>query len=250
MKWPGNYLKFTWFATLDGRLRIVQSGPRRRLSVSRLTSLAFCLRNWEQSHLLALPKFPHQCPLLSHLLKRKCALSDDPEETDKMMTPQIEVKEPRKKKKRGRPTFERPPFAKEIFTEETKRVFDNLPGKYRHFVKQLIDTGNPQMAAKLSGIKFLESADEPDRQADVAKLLEQNGLGPDQLIGHLIECVRAEVIIRDKHGNIHNSIDLKTRLQAIEFVFKLNGTFSPKKIEKDNKSLLDMFSSIDPDSNL
>lgn len=163
-------------------------------------------------------------------------MSEDGEETPKPLV----------KRKAGRPTFERPPYAKEIFTEETKKIFDNLPGKYRHFVKQLVQTGNPAQAAKLSGIRSL-APDGEDKQADVADLLKKSGLGPLDLVEYLIECVRAEVVLRDKHGNIHNTVDINTRLKAIEFCFRLNGTFNPKKAEKAD-TLLELFAATDPES--
>lgn len=169
-------------------------------------------------------------------------MEENPDTTKSVEVVEEKAVVKRPKRKPGRPVFERPPFANEIFTEETKRIFDNLPGKYRHFVRQLVTTGNPQMAAKLSGINGLEKVE--DKQADVNETLKQHGLGPEQLIGYLMECVKAEVVMRDKLGNIYNAVDLKTRLSAIEFIFRLNGSLSPKA-QKPKESLLDMFAGVD-----
>lgn len=168
-----------------------------------------------------------------------------------------EVLEPESpfKKKVGRRskevTFARPPTAKEIFTEDNARLFDSRPGYMRHFVKQYIKSGNLKLAAKQANIagevgKVVDEESAETRAISV--IFDQNGLGDDDLISHLKECLEANVIIRDKHGEVIETKDLRIKMQALDMIFKLKGYFNPKPPVTKKPEEVDLFPEVDPES--
>jgi hypothetical protein len=167
---------------------------------------------------------------------------------DEISTEESPPEEPKRKKGRKAPAvFARPPFANEVFTDEMAKVFNEHPGYSRHFVKQYLLTGNIALAAKQAGIQTsvqLKSAEE----TSLRSLIDKH-ISPEDIIVHLNECLKADVLIRDKHGNMHKTVDLKIKLQTIELISRLRGDLNQKKqgSEKD-KGLVDMFGSTDPES--
>jgi hypothetical protein len=173
-------------------------------------------------------------------------LSDDEIVTESNIPVPVEpVKKPRRRKTIS---FERPPFANELFTEEMKKVFDKHPGYSRHFIKEYLLTGNLKAAAKAANISSLPDLKESEDRS-VKAILDKNGMGPDDLVVHLADCLKAEVLLRDKHGQMHKTVDLKTKLQTIELILRLRGELNTKgKEKKSSDGLVEMFSSTNPDS--
>lgn len=156
--------------------------------------------------------------------------------------------EPKKSRKRKTISFERPPFANELFTEEMKKVFDKHPGYSRHFIKEYLLTGNLKLAAKAANMSSLPDLKETQDRA-VKDILDKNGMGPDDLIIHLADCLKAEVLLRDKHGQMHKTVDLKTKLQTIELILRIRGDLNTKgKDSKKADGLIEMFSGTNPDA--
>jgi hypothetical protein len=155
---------------------------------------------------------------------------------------------PKKKHKRNKITFERPPFANELFTEEMKKVFDKHPGYSRHFIKQYLITGNIKAAAKAANMSAnVDLKESEDRSIKV--ILDKNGMGPDDLIVHLQDCLKAEGLIRDKHGQMHKTVDLKVKLSTIELILRLRGDIGSKEKPKKGKDgILEMFTNTNPDA--
>jgi hypothetical protein len=156
--------------------------------------------------------------------------------------------EPKKKHKRNKITFERPPFANELFTEEMKKVFDKHPGYSRHFIKQYLLTGNIKAAAKAANMTANVDLGKAEDNT-VKSLLDKNGMSPDDIVLHLADCLKAEVLLRDKHGQMHKTVDLKTKLQTIELILRLRGDIGSKeKPKKAADGFLEMFSATNPDA--
>ena len=141
-------------------------------------------------------------------------------------------------------TFERPPFAKEVFNKEFRELFDKHPGANRHFIRQFLLTGNIKLAAKQAGLTGVPET-EINEKKSVSRVLDENGLGVNHLIGYLHDCVKAETMIRDKHGNVSEGIDLKVRLSAIEMLLKIHGAFDRSRAQVV-EGVLDMFEGLDP----
>lgn len=157
-------------------------------------------------------------------------------------------------KKRGRiskqVTFSRPPFAVEVFTEETKKMFDSRPGYQRHFINQLLKTGDIKLAAQKANIAK-QLTNEIDlkqyEQKSASEALGEFGLGVKDVIPHLHDCLKAETLMRDKHGNMHQGVDLKLKLATIELILKLHGVFDKKESNKPTgQGALDLFEHVDP----
>ena len=155
---------------------------------------------------------------------------------------------PKKKLKRKKPIFERPPFASELFTEEMKDVFDKHPGYSRYFIKEYLLTGNLKLAAKKANLQSSVDLSSAETKS-IVKMLDDHKMSSEDLMLHLSECLNAESILRDKHGNLHKAVDLKIKLQTIELILRLRGELSknPRK-ENNSQALIDMFSSLSPEA--
>lgn len=134
--------------------------------------------------------------------------------------------------------FERPPFASEVFVKDNEGLFDNLPGQYRHFVRQLIKTGSVSLAAKQASVKEVEIK----TSDDVGKVMADNGLSVENLMVHLKDCINAETLIKDKHGRIHRGVDLRIKLDALKECFKLLGAYGRTPTKKNE---IDLFEGIE-----
>lgn len=157
-------------------------------------------------------------------------------------------------KPRGRPkvpiepipvTFERPPYANEVWTQDGKQKFDRLQGWQRHFVKRIVEHGNWQMAARESNVEnyvpnFPKGA---QSKVTITAALENIGIDANFLAAHLRECIEAKVIRLDKNGNpIPDCVDLRLKLKAIEFTCRLLGYMDPNdETGRPNDNLIDLF---------
>lgn len=123
------------------------------------------------------------------------------------------------------PSFKRAPVAEEVFIKEVKDQFNVLPGYARYFVRQFIKNGNLKLAAQQAGLRV--NGDELDsaRFVDATDALNHYGLGLEKLMTYLLDCVEAKTVLRDKHGNMIDTVDLRVRLKALELIFKLRGDF-------------------------
>lgn len=139
-------------------------------------------------------------------------------------------------------SFSRPPLAEEFFTEENKKLWDERPGYVRHFIKQYLTTGNLGLAARQANIsKEVGVIDEAKgEEREVRELLPQMGLDGASLVAHLKDCLEAQTLIRDKHGNIHEGCDKNLKLKALELIFKLTGQLNPPR-EKRAENLTELF---------
>ena len=136
--------------------------------------------------------------------------------------------------------FSRPSKAQEVFTEDNKKKFDELPGWTRHLVKRLVDHGNLTRAAEEAGVSHYVSKNISKDLAEkrsIVEIMNQGGLTTPALISHLVECLEANSFKFDKHMNPVKGVDLNLKLRTLELIFKLRGDFIqtkevPKNIEE------------------
>lgn len=156
-------------------------------------------------------------------------------------------------KKRGQKkfVFQRPPYANELFTDEYRKIFDSHPAYSRHFIKQYLLTGNLQTAAKQANLgKELAIAEKHIGKAkdlEVRDLLSSHGLGPGDLVMYLLDCVKAEGLIRDKHGVMHKTVDLKVRLEALRLIFQMTGQLERERVESRPALVEELFKNLEID---
>lgn len=139
-------------------------------------------------------------------------------------------------------SFARPPFAEELFSEPYKASFDKLPGQTRHFIKQLIQTGNIDLASKQSQLAVKEAPQEKP----IKELMDQNGMSAADLVHALKDCIQAEGYIKDNHGKVFMGIDFKVRLKALELAHRLRGDLNPQKAPQKEGEAVDLFENTDP----
>lgn len=119
--------------------------------------------------------------------------------------------------------FARPPFAKEVFTEENEAKFNSLPGSLRFLVSKIIEHGRLDYAAKAAGL-----TDSVNSLVDISRLdaktiseaLDESGIDSTFIATEIKQCIKAEVVKTDKHGNFIKLIDIDQKRKALEFVLK------------------------------
>ncbi len=156
------------------------------------------------------------------------------------------VEKPAKKtrtKKAKDVSFARPPFAEELFQEPFKASFDKLPGQTRHFIKQIITTGNVDLATKQAQLP----AQALPQEKPIKELMDQSGMSAADLVSALSDCIKAEGVIKDNHGKVFMGVDFKVRLKALELAHRLRGDLNPKPPPKDEKPPIDLFDNVNLD---
>lgn len=128
--------------------------------------------------------------------------------------------------------FSRPVFAHDLLTDEIKKKFDDLPDWSRHLIKRLIDHGSLERAAQEAGVsthvkKMVDV--ELAKEKSIKEALLEGGLTKNKMVAHLADCIQAETVRYDKHGNPQPGIDLNVKLKALELAFKLSGDLQPAK---------------------
>lgn len=141
------------------------------------------------------------------------------------------------------PSFSRAPVASEVFTKEAKKAFDAHPANSRKFIAEFLATGNLELAAKASGVKPVEIAE--SKSLAPSDLLNTHSMTTEDVMVHLRQCLEAKTYIRDKHGNIHEGVDLKVKLSTIEMILKLHGVFSQIGKGPQSSSGVDLFEDVD-----
>lgn len=165
-------------------------------------------------------------------------------EEQKIATDKIPEKKKSKGPKEVIPSFSRPPFAAEVFTEDGQKNFDKLPGWQRHLVRQVIKHGDLKLAAQEAGVSSFVNQTVDQKVAEEKTMVEslnQGGLTADSLIEHLKECLEANSIKTDKHQNIIHTTDLDLKLKTIELILKIRGDLNPNKVKKTDNAFVDMF---------
>jgi len=152
-------------------------------------------------------------------------------------------------------TFARPPFAREIFNKKYAEKFDKLTGAKRQFLKKILEHGDINRAANEVG-KVGEMLTERalmslNPKLNIVDALEKNGVDANCLTTHLVQCLNAEVLKFDKHGNAIQTIDLQIKLKTIEMILKIRGDFDTKQESNitKNKEMLELFEDTDVESN-
>lgn len=144
-------------------------------------------------------------------------------------------------------TFARPVFATEFFTDDSKKKFDDLPQWQRHLIKRLVDHGDLKKASREAGVSRHVDENIDLKLAEtkgMVQSLKDGGITTDKLVQALDECLAAESVKVDKHGNPFHFIDLKVKLQTINLICQLRGDFkeSPDDSNKDkSKGIVDLF---------
>lgn len=152
------------------------------------------------------------------------------------------------------PSFSRPPVAKEVFTKEMKAKFDALPGSYRHFAREFIKTGNLELSAKLAGMAARGDELDEAKYVSAKDALDNYGMGIEEIMTNLRECLMAERTIRDKYGNLKTDIDNKLRLDTIKLILQIRGDLDNKKtpsvpsLPALPEASVDLFESTDVDA--
>lgn len=146
--------------------------------------------------------------------------------------------------------FARASFAEEVFTKENENKFNDLPAWQRHLIKRVIDHGNLDLAAKEANVsRHVKDVVDQKRVDELSaeQVLNQNGLSFEKLIPHIRECLDAQGMRLDKHGNVVSFTDLKMKLATIDMIFKLTGMYpdKPKKIRDKEEDTEELFSDID-----
>lgn len=150
------------------------------------------------------------------------------------------------KKKKKTPTFARAPFATQVFNKDTREKFDKLPDWQRTLMQKVIEHGNLSLAAEQAGIanRFKEVDFDARKNQSIPEALNEAGLTSLELASHLRQCLEAKTYKVDKQGN--PVIDLKTKLKALELIFRLRGDFESVEPVKDTRNILEMFEENEP----
>jgi hypothetical protein len=128
--------------------------------------------------------------------------------------------------------FARPVYSAELLTEENRKKFDGLPAWQRHLVKRVIEHGDLERAAQEAGVAtYVKKSVDPERikQVTIREALEKGGLTSEAMVAHIQDCLDAEVIRLDKHGNPIKTKDMKLKLETLKFVAELRGDFEKNK---------------------
>ena len=155
------------------------------------------------------------------------------------------------KEEKPLPTFARPLFAKEIFKNDFKEQYDNKPGWFRHYIAQAVKHGDLKRAALEAQVpENLGALPELPKINDMKQAMMAGGIHAERLVKVLGDCLDANLITKDKHGNIVQMRDLKLALRAAELSCKLLGYLDEKKPEKTEKpnKLVELFKDTDPDA--
>lgn len=147
------------------------------------------------------------------------------------------------KKKEKEIVFSRPPFAREVFTEEANKKFDELPGWQRHLIKQILKHGNLKLAAREAGVSTYTNKEIDQTKAEnktVQDALLENGVDSTFIVTHLKDCLEANTIKFDKFGNPQPMVDLKLKLETIKTILQVWGAFDGKK-QISSVSPMDLF---------
>ena len=137
---------------------------------------------------------------------------------------------PRKKADQT-PSFARAPMAHELLTDEGKKNFNALASWQRHLIRRLIDHGDLSRAAQETGVARYVSTEVDEKrvgQVSVVEALNKGGLTADVLVVHLMDCLEAKMVVRDKHGNAYPTVNKALKLKALELIFHLRGDLSKK----------------------
>jgi hypothetical protein len=134
------------------------------------------------------------------------------------------------------PTFERAPFANQVFTDYAKKKFNHFPEHTRKFISELVNHGNVTRAAESAGLK--EQYSQVDltykHEQPILEAMRDHGVTPSLLVRHLMECLEATEVYLDKKGNPVKKTDLRMKLKALEMILKLRGDFGD--VEKVNNT--------------
>ena len=128
-----------------------------------------------------------------------------------------------------------------VFSRDAQKRFDSLPGHNRHLVDRILEHGNVQLAAEESGLKAHGQDLDIHEQGgfEMKDLLDSGGLHPVYLVRELKNCLEADTMRKDRHGNFVP--DYKTRLKTIELICKLRGEFDKTPTKQDKVDLIEMF---------
>jgi len=143
--------------------------------------------------------------------------------------------------------FGRAPIAAETFSDDNKKKFDKLAPKYRHFIKQVINLGDVKLAAKQAKIDTSNLPGLAQTNRDPSQVLTEHKMGVEDVMAYLHDCLVSDTIRFDKHGNLHQTTDLKTRLEAIKLIFQVHGVLDKKHSPNKKKQVaaIDMFDNVE-----
>lgn len=133
--------------------------------------------------------------------------------------------------------FERPPLAKEVLCKENHEKFDKLGDSEKQLVKNLISTGNINLAAAKS--KYNELVELP--KESVQQTLQRYNMGIDNLMNYLHSCLEATETRYTQHGDRYEYINLSLRKETLKLLFTLHGLGKPQKKSKE----IDLFENIE-----
>lgn len=121
--------------------------------------------------------------------------------------------------------FARPPLAKEVLNKENHEKFDNLRDEEKQLIKNLIVTGNINLAAAKS--KYNELVELP--KESVQHTLQRYGMGMDHLMDYLHSCLEAKETRYTHQGMAYEYTNLSLRKETLRLLLELHGAFEKKK---------------------
>ena len=149
----------------------------------------------------------------------------------------------RDRKGKHKIVFQPAPTDNGVFTQNSKRKFNKLPGYVRHLINRLIEHGSLELACEEAGVDD-KGGKTKSRQLSTSEVITASGLDASFISDQLKLCLRATQMKQDKNGNWIP--DYKTRLRAIELICKLRGDFNVEK-ETVKENVLEMFESREND---
>ena len=154
------------------------------------------------------------------------------------------------KKKKQLPAFGNAPTSEKI-SAKWKKEFDEKPAWQRQFIDSVVKTGDFAEAAKTAGVSTYVSKNvdlKIGNKQTIQMELIRGGLDATAMVEHIKECLNAETIRTDRHGNTTPFVDLKLKLETLKLVAKMHGFLDeerPEKILEKKMDAIDLFQDVD-----
>jgi len=139
--------------------------------------------------------------------------------------------------------YQQAPTDNGVFTQNSKKKFNELPGYVRHLINRLIEHGSLELACEEAGVDN-KGVELTGRQLSTSEVITSSGLDASFISDQLKLCLKATQMKQDTNGNFIP--DYRTRLKAVELICKLRGDFNVEK-ETVKENVLEMFEAREDD---
>jgi hypothetical protein len=139
--------------------------------------------------------------------------------------------------------YKQAPTDSGVFTQNSKKKFNELPGYVRHLINRLIEHGSLELACEEAGVDN-KGVELTGRQLSTSEVITSSGLDASFISDQLKLCLKATQMKQDTNGNWIP--DYRTRLKAVELICKLRGDFNVEK-ETVKENVLEMFEAREDD---